>query len=338
MIKNSVTKLTIYYVLLITILCLSVSTVIYINLVKNTTELFQQEQTRIEKKFGTDDIRYIRRVHFVEEGIGNIQTKAIINLLTLNAFIISIMGVLSYFLAKKTIQPIEENIRRQKDFISNVSHELKTPLTALKTTFEIDLKSTNSQTKISDLKETLKSGIEEVDKMNKLIDGFLKISMLGSKKISLKYENKSLDSIIEEIIKRYDHPIKNKNLKVFTHIENVYVYTDIFLLSELITIIIENAIKFNSTNGEIMIKAYSEGRYDFISIKDTGIGIKNENLVKIFERFYKEDESRVKGDGYGIGLSLAKEIAEILKGHISIKTEEGKGSEFILKFSGLIQK
>lgn len=121
----------------------------------------------MRKKFGIEDPRYIKKLHFVEESVSNVQNRLIINLLGLNFLIVTIVGILAYFFAKRTIAPIEESLRKQKEFISNVSHELKTPLTALKTTFEIDLKS-----KDSDLKETIKSGIEEVDKLNSLVNGF----------------------------------------------------------------------------------------------------------------------------------------------------------------------
>jgi len=333
MFKNSIIKLTLNYILIITVLCFFVSSLMYINLVKNTTELFKQEQTRIEKKFGVEDKRYSKKVQFIEDGIKDIQNKAIINLVGLNLIIISIVGFLAYFFAKKTINPIEESVRKQKEFISNVSHELKTPLTALKSSFEIDLK-----TKGSDLKETLKSGIEEVDKMNLLIDGFLKLSKMDAQKHQLMVENFDLKKCLEDIFRRKDKEFLEKELKVKFYLNNETVITDKFLFSELLSIIIDNAIKFNSNNGGIYINSYSEAEFDFISIRDEGIGIKEENKIKIFERFFKEDASRTRLDGFGVGLALAKEISELLNCEIIVNTRYKKGTEFILKFSALFQK
>lgn len=332
MIKNSVIKLTLSYILIISILSLSLSTFIYLNLVKNSTELFKQEQTRIEKKFGIEDPRYIKKLHFVEESVSNVQNRLIINLLGLNFLIVTIVGILAYFFAKRTFTPIEESLRKQKEFISNVSHELKTPLTALKTTFEIDLKS-----KDSDLKETIKSGIEEVDKLNSLVNGFLKLSKFDSKKPEIKNEVFKLSDIIEDIVKRHQHSIISKNLSLKIDITENKLKSDKFLLTEVLTIIIDNAIKFSPENEEIVITSYKEGKYDYISIKDRGRGIKEENLDKIFERFYKEDSSRSVDSGLGIGLALAKEISEFIDCQITAKRNKDVGSEFILKFSALFQ-
>ncbi|NBO36885.1 ATP-binding protein, partial [bacterium] len=110
-----------------------------------------------------------------------------------------------------------------------------------------------------------------------------------------------------------------------------------FLLQELLSIFIENAIKFNKTSGEVIVKSYKKDKYDIISIEDTGIGIKEEHLSKIFDRFYKIDTSRSQDEGYGIGLSLAREIEEILKCKITVKSEVGNGSVFSIKFSELFQ-
>ena len=332
MIKNPITKLTLNYLLIITVLCVVVSTFIYIDLVKNTTELFKTEQTKIEKKFGTEDPRYSKRVLFVEDGIKNIQNKAIVNLLGLNIIIISIVGLLAYFFAKRTIKPIEESVRKQKEFISNVSHELKTPLTALKSTFEIDLKNSKS-----DLKETIKSGIEEVDKINMLINGFLKLSELDSKYHQLKLEKVNIKECLDEIIDKNKTQIHEKELGIETNFTHLKFFTDKFLFSELMSIIIENAIKFNKLKGIILIRTFKENGFDFISIKDEGKGIKEENINKIFERFYKEDSSRSKNDGFGIGLALAKEISSILKCEIIVKSNPTQGTEFKLKFSALFQ-
>jgi len=332
MIDKAIKKLTLSYILIITVICILISSVIYFNIEKRSSELLENLEIRLQEKLDPSSVKFQNRILLAEETIKNFHHRTILNLFLLNTGIICVVGILAYFFARRTIVHIEGSVSRQKEFISNVSHELKTPLTALKSTFEVSLRDKNG-----DYKETIKSGIEEVDKMNNLINGFLKLSQINTKKYKVRKEIFFLENVIDEIVLKNQKIINQKNIKLSKELSENKVKSDIFLLQELISIFIENAIKFNKTSGEVIIKSYKKDGYDIISIKDTGIGIKEENLNKIFDRFYKIDTSRSQDEGYGIGLSLAREIEEILKCKITVKSEVGKGSEFSIKFSELFQ-
>jgi len=332
MINNPVKKLTTYYILIITILCILVSSVIYLNVEKRSEDALKQIESKLELKFDTNDPRYLKRVQYAEESVKNFQKRSILNLTLLNLAIITIIGTIAYFFAKKTLKPVEESIRKQKDFISNVTHELKTPLTALKSTFEVSLRS-----KESNLSDTIKSGIEEVDKMNQLIDEFLKLSSLDSKNTEIKKVEINLDSLIDEITHKNIFKIKTKELEIIKNLNFKIIQTDKFLFTELISIIFDNAIKFNKQKGTIEIKTYKQNGQDVISISDTGLGINQDIKDKIFERFYKEDSSRIQAEGYGVGLSLADEISKLLNCEIEVESEKEKGTKFNLKFSAIFK-
>lgn len=333
MINNPVKKLTTYYILIITILCILVSSVIYLNIEKRSEDALKQIESKLELKFDTNDSKYLKRVQYAEESVKNFQKRLILNLTLLNIVIISIIGTIAYFFAKKTLKPVEESIRKQKDFISNVTHELKTPLTALKSTFEISLRS-----KESNLSDTIKSGIEEVDKLNQLIDEFLKLSSLDSKNTEIKNEELNLDLLIDDIANKNIFKIKTKELRIIKNLNFKIIKSDKFLFTELISIIFDNAIKFNKQHGTIEIKSYKQNGQDVISISDTGLGIDQHIKDKIFERFYKEDSSRIQTEGYGVGLSLADEISKLLNCEIEVESEKEKGTQFNLKFSAIFKK
>lgn len=332
MIDKAIKKLTLSYILIITVICILISSVIYFNIEKRSSELLENLEIRLQEKLDPSSIKFQNRILLAEETIKNFHHRTILNLFLLNTGIICVVGILAYFFARRTIVHIEGSVSRQKEFISNVSHELKTPLTALKSTFEVSLRDKNG-----DYKETIKSGIEEVDKMNNLINGFLKLSQINTKKYKVRKEIFFLENVIDEIVLKNQKMLNQKKIKLSKELSDNKVKSDIFLLQELLSIFIENAIKFNKTSGEVIVKSYKKDGYDIISIEDTGIGIKEEHLSKIFDRFYKIDTSRSQDEGYGIGLSLAREIEEILKCKITVKSEVGNGSVFSIKFSELFQ-
>jgi signal transduction histidine kinase len=332
MIKKAITKLTIQYILIVSIICILVSTFIFNAIVKTTSEALRMEEIKIMKRFDISDPAAQKKLQIAENTIENFKNRTIVTLIFLNISIVTLVGFLSYFLARKNIKPIEENMQRQKEFISNVSHELKTPLTALKSSFEVELRDKNP-----DMKRAIESGIEEVDKLNKLINGFLKLSKLGQENYKLNKEELDLKTILDEVIKNHINQIIEKRIQIEYLLEKTKVESDHFLLTELLSVILSNSVKFNKQNGKIEIKSYSKEGKDFLEITDTGIGIEKENISHIFERFYQENKARNNDGSYGIGLSIANEILNILNGKIVVKSEKNIETKITLIFSGLFK-
>ena len=331
MFKNTIKNLTLSYILIVVIITFSISCIVYYSVVRSTENILKIEEIRVIQKFGYGDPYGNKKIEFAEKSIESFKRQTIIVLTLLNVIILTIVGFLSYLLARKNLLPIEQSMKRQKEFISNISHELKTPLTALKSSFEIELRS-----KYPDYKNTLISGIDDVDKLNSLINAFLKLSLLENNQYKIKNEEIKLKEILDVAIKPFINDILEKRIDIIYDLQEKILVTDKFLFLELLTVFIANSIKFNKQNGKIIIKSYQQNNQDVISIYDSGIGIDKEKIHKIFERFYKEDESRNK-EGHGIGLSIAQEISKILNAKISVISEKNIMTEIKISFSGIFK-
>ncbi len=332
MFKNTIRNLTISFLAIVIIITTSISGLIYQSLVKNTESILKIEENKVIRKFGLDDPKSIKRMQFSGNSIREFKQQTLITLIILNLIIILIVGSLAYLLVRKNIHPIENSMKKQKEFISNVTHELKTPLTALKSSFEIELRSKNPN-----IKNTLESGIEDINKLNSLINGFLKLSLLENNQYQIKNETLYLKEVLDCVIKIHMNEIIEKRIEVIYDLKDEKIFTDKFLITELLSVLISNSVKFNKNYGKIIIKSFKEKNKDVILVEDNGQGIDKDRINKIFNKFYKEDESRNR-TGSGIGLSIAKEIISILNARIEVRSQKNIDSQFKLIFSGLFKK
>ena len=216
---------------------------------------------------------------------------------------------------------IEESFKRLKIFNSNVSHELKTPLTIIKGEIEVALMNNECD------KMLLKSLLDEINYINEITDKLLFLT----KKDALNkqnFEKIDLENIILEMFEKYTKKISiNLNIED----EEYVIKGDKTLLKIAISNLIENSIKYGATKLEITLK---KGKNKItLSIKDNGIGIPKDKLPFIFDEFYRVDESRNKKvKGFGLGLSIVKSIITLHNGNIKLISEENKGVEAIIKF------
>ena len=247
-------------------------------------------------------------------------------ILVIEGILLLISGVLSYFLSGKTLRPIEEKNKRQREFLSDVSHELKNPLSALKTSLEIsaqqkDWKHGEVQEVFSDLKS-------EIDRLIHTTEDLL---FLEKKNFHSEKTKIFLPEIIEKIQKRFTGLLQKKNIEYISHIENFSGSADEKELEKVIANIVHNAIKFSPPNSKIIVSLTEKGKF---SVQDFGVGIAKKDLSHIFERFYKVDDSRVftEENGSGLGLSLVKKICDANKWKISVNSEEKKGTIVVIDF------
>ena len=226
----------------------------------------------------------------------------------------------------------ESNLYNQSEFISNVSHELKTPLSiingyagALLNLEKPDCETTNRFLYV--IKNNSK-------RLNKLIDNLLFISAIEKKLDSetFIFEELKVVDLINNSIQLCDEKIKLKNINIEKNIENLIVKkANTILLQQLIINLIINAVNYSEANSIIRLNAIKNDKEILISIEDNGCGIKKEHLQNIFERFYRVDKSRSRDTGgTGLGLSISKLISEIHGGYITVESFFGKGSTFIL--------
>ena len=225
------------------------------------------------------------------------------------------------------------NEKMRSEFISNVSHELKTPMVMLSGYSEALLDDIVTDPK--EVKEMIAIIKDESDRMNKLVNELLIIARMDSDEVQYNIEEQDLKPLINKLIHRYEFDLKDKATRLIVETDDEpFVFPfDADKLNQVLTNIIDNAIRYTKDEDTITISLNkSQDDTVEISIEDTGTGIKEENLQHIFDRFYKEDEARTRGKhGTGLGLYIVKNIIEKHGGSISVESEYGEGTKFIIK-------
>lgn len=216
----------------------------------------------------------------------------------------------------------------KKDFIVNVSHELKTPLTAIKGFVETLDEEENIKNK--DYIDIIK---RHTDRLIFIVQDLLHLSSLEEGGGGAEIEKVDLEHLIEKIIRMFDEKVKGKSIKLnFRLINKVpQLSGDIFKLEQMFINLIDNAIKYTD-KGNIYISLDKDNESIIIVIQDEGIGISDEHLSRIFERFYVVDKSRSrKLGGTGLGLSIVKHIVMLHRGTVDVDSVQGKGTKFTIK-------
>ena len=221
----------------------------------------------------------------------------------------------------KMLKKIYADYKRQKDFSSNVAHELRTPIAVMKSQLDLYRQKTDD----ADSKKMLRVLDNNVNKLNGLVDAILSLR----KKSDLKLDEVNLDILIDEIVLDLEDKAYSKDVEIKTNNTDISLVTDDSLLQRLVFNIVENAIKYNNPGGSVEISAEEDNDLVKIKIADTGLGISPSDKERIFDLFYQIDASRGQ-EGYGIGLSLSKTIADMLSAKIEISDNNPQGSIFII--------
>ena len=232
------------------------------------------------------------------------------------------------------IQDITEHVKldnMRKEFVADVSHELKTPITSIRGFSELLL--SNSNNLDEDTKKYLKIIYDESIKMKETIDELLYLSNLEYKKnMNEDKEQIYLIDFIDESVQRYQRIAAKDQIKIKTDVDDqAYIIEQPKLFIHLIDNLLSNAIKYNKTNGEVLIKVYQDEKNIILEVSDTGIGIEEKNLNKIFERFYRVEESHTTS-GTGIGLNIVKQICNIMNANVTAKSTFNVGTTFTICF------
>ena len=217
-----------------------------------------------------------------------------------------------------------ENMR--KNLTSDISHELRTPLTSIQTHLEAMIDGIWEPSK-----ERLNSVNEEVIRLSHLVNQLKNLAKFDSYEDKLNLKNENLTQLIKNIIYNNESYALDKNIRIKYELEDVNANIDKEKISQVIINLISNAIRYTNLNGEILIKLYKKSDFIKIIVKDNGIGIPEESLGYIFERFYRVDKSRCRNTGgTGVGLTICKSIVDLHKGKIEVKSKLNEGSEFII--------
>lgn len=250
------------------------------------------------------------------------------NLVLFNIVVLVAGGVVSYALARRTMRPIEESHESQKRFAGDASHELRTPLTAMQSEIEVALRNPNLTKK--EAVGLLQSNLEEVAKLRDLSEGLLKLTNADADDDFDQLL--SSNAVIDQAVDRVAKIASAKKVKINSSTKDLSFRGNQQYIVDLLVILLDNAIKYSPSGSQVSIDALRKDKRVVVSVRDHGQGIKTEDLPHIFERFYRAEASRSKKqtDGYGLGLAIAKKIADLHQAPINVKTVLGEGSIFTI--------
>lgn len=229
------------------------------------------------------------------------------------------------------IMKLDQVDKQRKEFVANVSHELRTPISSIKLLSESLLH--QDEDDINIYKEFMMDIAAESDRLNNIIDELLSLVDLDKEKLHLNYKITYINFLLEKIVNRLKPLAEKKDIKLKLYLnEKIQIKVDSDKIQQAIINIIENAIKYTQEGGEVKVSLYSQGKWCIIEVRDNGIGIPENGLTHIFDRFYRIDKARSrKTGGTGLGLSIANQIVALHQGNIEVESKIGKGSVFYIK-------
>ena len=243
-----------------------------------------------------------------------------------------------YDMIAENINDMAKKLRRNElissDFVSGISHEMKTPLAVIKN-YAKALKNNDLDEETKE--KYLSTVVEATEKLSGLIDSVLKLTKLENSEISVEKQKFKLDEVICDDIIVFDEKIETKGLVLDCDIDEIDLIGDEKLVSLIFSNLLSNAVKFTPSGGAIKISLKEVDGKAEIVVKDSGIGISKEVGARIFDKFYQADKSR-REEGNGLGLALVKKAIDVLGGKITVSSEEGKGSKFTVILNGATKR
>lgn len=234
------------------------------------------------------------------------------------------------------ITQIELLEKVRQEFLSNVSHELRTPLTSILAFVE-----TLEDGAINDEENNQRFlGVirKNAQRMHRLIDDILELSIIESGRVSLNSKNVNLSNLIEEIFTNLSSKAEERGIKLVNEVtKETFVFADSMRLEQMLTNLIDNAVKFNHEKGSVYVSFSRQNGKDLIAVTDAGEGISADHLPRIFERFYRTDRARSREiGGTGLGLAIVKHLARLHGGEVAVNSMLGKGSTFSIELPQVI--
>jgi two-component system, OmpR family, sensor kinase len=227
------------------------------------------------------------------------------------------------------MERVQTSQQSQRDFIANVSHELKTPITSIQGFAQAILDGTVQTPEL--LKQSANVIYNEAGRMHRLVMDLLALSRLEAGTADLQYGTVDIGLVLENVVSKFQLQAKQLEINLMSDLKPIPPFWgDGDRLAQVFTNLMDNALKFTPQGGQVHVNSGIEARNIVVKVADTGCGIPPKDLSRIFERFYQVDKSRKGGSGRGIGLGLAivKQIVLAHKGKIKIESEQGNGTTF----------
>lgn len=257
--------------------------------------------------------------------VAEVQHNLAVFLIYFNIGVLFLAGIVSYGLAKRELKPLEEAMEMQGRFTSDAAHELRTPLTAMRTEIEVALR--GGELDASEARELLESNLEEIARLESLSSSLLKLA---------RYEDEGAGSgevlpvrkVVGEAVERASKSAAARGVSIANEVPDLRARGDAGSLVELFVILLDNSIKYSDEGTRITLTGRAERSRVQVTVADEGYGIAQEDLARVFDRFYRGSfPAGVKqASGYGLGLSIAGRIAELNRGSIEISSRPGEGT------------
>ncbi len=309
-------KLTFLYVLIIAVILAAFSVGLYFSLQKNIKDT-------IDEEFKGHDSRQAA----IQKTDAQVKEAFVIG----NVILLIVSGGLAFFLARKNLRPIENTLEEQRRFTANASHDLRTPLTIMKTDCEVILR--KSKVDFEEFRVLVKSNIEEIDRMSRMVEQLLFLSRNNAMP-NQQLGQIALGKLAETIVENFQSLAKNKNVAlVLVEIAEGNIKGSQLDLEKLFFNLFKNAIDYTPPGGKVEVMVKKNKNQMELTVRDTGIGISVEDLPHITEAFYKADKARSEeAGGSGLGLSIIKEIVESHRGKLVINSKLNVGTEIKASF------
>lgn len=258
------------------------------------------------------------------------RSRVVGRLVVVNAIIFVSAGALSYYLARRSLQPIEEAHRSLERFTADASHELRTPITAMQSEIEVTLSDPKLTLKAA--KAQLRSNLEELAKLTSLSDGLLRLAQLDN---SAMFDQQiEITEVLADAASRVQAMADIKHISLIVPEKPlVTIPGDAASLTEGFVTLLDNAIKYSPEKSTVTIALSRQRHMVQVRVIDEGIGILATELPHVFDRFYRADTSRTRNEthGYGLGLAIAKNVFELHHGSISVASTPSKGTTFTVR-------
>ncbi len=254
-------------------------------------------------------------------------TLLAITLITIITCIIIVL-ILLILLSKYVLKPFEENREKQRRFITDAGHELKTPIAIIQSNAEVIEMIDGENKWLNNIKA-------QTSRMSRLVKGLIELSKMDEQTLSEKEKQKILvTDIVSDSVESFRVMAESKGIEIKAElVPNVYLYGDLEDIVRLVGILIDNAVKYTDSRGEIRVQLFNKAKKVCLIVSNTCEGLDRKSVPKFFDRFYRSDSSRSsENGGYGIGLSMAQMIVQNHKGKISVSYTDDERVVFTVEF------
>lgn len=285
----------------------------------------------IRGKSGVTQTPVLQQIYFMDVTESyNILSQLLLTFGAISIVMLFVILGISLFFARRAIAPVEIAYEKQKQFIADASHELKTPITVIHANAEALY--TNRTATIESQQKWLDYITAETDRMGKLVSDLLYLAKTDSEAVKSELVPFNISHMVTDVLLAMEAVVFEKGITLSQNIEPDLTANGVSdKMKQVVIILLDNAVKYVNENGSIDVTLRKSRNHVLFSVKNTGRGIPKENLPKLFDRFYRIDPSRAHDGGYGLGLSIAKAIIENTGGKIYASSVDGESTTFVFE-------